>query len=1194
MNTNGFRHCIVILAGAMACLPVSPAALARAGDAAAQQISPDQLDFFEKKIRPLLVDRCIDCHSEDASGGLQLDSAAAVLRGGVSGTALVPGKPDESRLIHAVRGQKGMKAMPPDDPLSDEEIADLVKWVETGAADPRTAGGSLSPLEQLYERARTHWAFQPIANPQPPTVRAKDLVQTPIDAFIQAALEAKGWSMSPRADGRTLVRRASLDLTGMPPAVSQVDAFAADASPAVFESAVDNLLASPRYGERWARHWLDVARYADSMGFGGGGGQDKPYPFAWTYRDWCVRAFNEDMPFDRFVVTQLAGDLASVTPDDNRNLAALGFFNVGRRPNDRVDDDVIDDRIDVITRGVLGLSVSCARCHDHKLEPIATRDYYGLYGVLKSCAEPAVYPAMKPQPLSTEYEAYAAENRRAREHYIRVMAFEAERAVGAQRSRLGDYLLAVHDGRWKWVYEDNNRVDKEILKPRGLNSTIYGEVIRGRKTWLDAHPAVFRPWLELSALPPEEFAAKSPAMMASYAANADDSIAKVIAAAFASDKPQTIADVASIYNRQAQSIESMWGERFRGALDKLCGLRPDEEDLAVAELQNRAILRIHEADLEALRPGTPLANDNAAVFVKAIVAEESPFVFRDTKKGAFLSRDVAEGLRRNATTAVTKLADHPGAPIRLMALAEDKPFDAKVFIRGNPQSPGEPAPRQYLSVLRTPDASAFPKDASGRKELAELIASPKNPLTARVIVNRVWAWHFGQGLVRTASDFGLQGESPSHPELLDWLASRFIADGWSLKKLHRLIMQSHVYQQAATVGTGEAGAGSARALDPDNRLLWRFPSRPLEFEALRDAMLVVGGGLDETVGGRPFNIDDAAARRRSIYAKIDRKQVAAVMRAFNVPDSNFTSFGRSRTALPPQALWLFNSPFAVETAKRLAAQVQAQAGGPGSVPAAVIRGLWQAVLQRDPSPAELADAEAFVASYPKNDIVQPQTDDWSYGFADFDAAAKTVNGFTPINAFAGAAVRGPKTADFDGTVMEMTPDGGKAVPGKASVRRWTSPEKGTVKIEAELVRLMPAAPQAAAGATQAAAGAEPAAAEPDGARITCRIVHSRHGQLGEWTATPDGVITKVETVACEPGDTIDFVALTDLDPARSGFIWSPTIVMVDRDMPALPGMPMRWDARHDFLDPKAMPKPLGPWEELTQVLLVSGEFMMLP
>jgi len=1190
MSTNRFRHCIVILAGATALLPVSSAALARAGDAAAPQISPDQLDFFEKKIRPLLVDRCLDCHSEDASGGLQLDSAAAVLRGGASGPALVAGKPDESRLIHAVRGEKGMKAMPPDDPLSEEEIADLVKWVETGAADPRTAGGSLSPLEKLYERARTHWAFQPIANPQPPAVKATDLVRTPIDAFIQAALEAKGWSMSPRADGRTLVRRASLDLTGMPPAVSQVDAFAADASPAAFESAVDNLLASPRYGERWARHWLDVARYADSMGFGGGG-QDKPYPFAWTYRDWCVRAFNEDMPFDRFVVTQLAGDLASVTSDDNRNLAALGFVNVGRRPNEKVDDDVIDDRIDVITRGVLGLSVSCARCHDHKLEPIATRDYYGLYGVLKSCAEPAVYPVMKPQPPSPEYEAYAAENRRAREHYIRVMAFEAERYVGAQRARLGDYLLAVHDGRWKWIYEDNGRVDKEILKPRGLNSTIYSEVIRGRKTWLEAHAAVFRPWLELSALPPEEFAAKAPAMVASYAANADGSIAKMIASAFASDKPQTLADVASLYNRQAQSIESMWGERFRGALDKLCGLRPDEEDLSVADLQNRAILRIHEADGEALRPGTPLATDNAAVFVKAIVAEESPFVFRDNKKGAFLSRDVADGLRRNATTAVTKLADHPGAPIRLMALAEDKPFDAKVFIRGNPQSPGEPAPRQYLSVLRSPDASPFPKDASGRKELAELIASPKNPLTARVIVNRVWAWHFGQGLVRTASDFGLQGESPSHPELLDWLASRFIADGWSLKKLHRLIMQSHVYQQAATAGTGEVAAGSTRALDPDNRLLWRFSSRPLEFEALRDAMLAVTGGLDETMGGRPFNIDDAAARRRSIYAKIDRKQVAAVMRAFNVPDSNFTSFGRSRTALPPQALWLFNSQFSIESAKRLAATARS-AAGPDAGSAAIVTALWRSALQRNPSPQELAEAEAFIAAYPKDDIVQPEADDWSYGFADFDADAKTVNDFTSIDRFAGTVVRGLKTAEFDGTAMEMTPDGGRLVPGKAAVRRWTSPEKGTVKIEAELVHLMPAAakPAAAAAGAEATATGDPAAAAP----IVCRIVHSRHGQLGEWTATSDGVMTKVESVVCEPGDTIDFVALTDLDPAKSGFIWSPTIVMVDRDMPALPGMKMRWDARHDFLDPKAMAKPLGPWEEFAQVLLVSGEFMLIP
>jgi hypothetical protein len=1171
------------------CLSLALAAAAGGRAVAAEAaITPEQSDFFEKKIRPLLVDRCIDCHAEDANGGLQLDSAAGLRRGGAGGPAVVSGKPEESRLIHAVRGEKGLKAMPPDDPLSESEIADLVKWIETGAADPRTDGGASSPLERLFDRAGDHWAFQPIANPQPPAVKAANLVRNPIDAFIQAALEAKGWSMSPRADARTLLRRAALDLTGVPPTADDVEAFAGNSAPAAFESAVETLLASPRYGERWARHWLDVARYADSMGRAGGA--ENPYPYAWTYRDWCVQALNDDMPFDRFVTAQLAADLVDVKPDDNRALAALGFVTVGRRPDARIDDDVIDDRIDVMMRGLLGLSVSCARCHDHKLEPIPTVDYYGLYGVLKSCVEPAVYPPMKPQPTTPENEAYVAENRKAREHLLHVLAFEAERGVVAERSRLGDYLLAVHDGKSKWVYDDNARVQKEILQPRNLSGGIYTEIIRSHKSWLEANPSIFRPWLELKALPADEYEAKAPAMIEAYAANTDGTLAKMIAGAFAADKPRTLADVARLYNRLAQSLEAMWGERFRGALDKLCTLRPDEEDMPITDLENRAILRIHEADAEALRPGTPLAGDSAAEFVKVLTAEGSPFVFRDNKKAPlFKSRDVAEGLRRNATVAVTKLVSHPGAPLRLMALQEDKPFDAKVFIRGNPQSLGSPAPRQYLSVLRGDNTQPFPKDSSGRKELAALIASPQNPLTARVIVNRVWAWHFGQGLVRTASDFGLQGEPPSHPELLDWLASRFIADGWSLKKLHRLIMQSHAYQQASAVAPGEPPAGSARALDPDNRLLWRFPSRALEFEGIRDSILAVAGGLDPAVGGQPFDVNDSQARRRTLYASVVRAQMAPVMRAFDVPDSNFTSPGRSRTALPPQALWLFNSPFAVESAKRLAAAARTAAGA-DAVPAGIATALWRAALQRNPSASELADAEAFIAAYPEGDIVQPQADDWSYGFADFDADAKTVKGFISIDRFAGAVVRGQKTAEFDGAAMEMTPEGGKLVPGKAAVRRWTSPEKGTVKIEAELVHLLPAVAKSADAAADQAAAAQPVAAAP----IVCRIVHSRLGQLGEWTASPDGVITKVESVACEPGDTVDFVAITDLDPAQSGFIWSPTIVMVDRDMPALPGMKMRWDARHDFLDPKAMPKPMGPWEELAQVLLVSGEFMLLP
>jgi len=1176
-----------------AALPLGLAACAAAVPAGAAEpvITAEQADFFERRIRPLLVDRCLDCHADDASGGLQLDSAAAVRRGGVSGAVVVPGKPEESRLIHAVRGEKGMKAMPPDDPLSEGEIADLVKWIEIGAADPRTGGGALSPLERLFEEAREHWALQPIADPPPPAVRDAGLVRTPVDAFIQAALEAKGWSMSPRADGRTLLRRAALDLTGLPPTAQEVAAFATEASPAAFESAVDRHLESHRYGERWARHWLDVARYADTQGTTFGGAADGLYPHAWTYRDWVIHALNDDLPFDQFVTAQLAADLINTNPDDNRDLAALGFLTVGRRPTQKVDDDVIDDRIDVIMRGFLGLSVSCARCHDHKLEPIPTADYYGLYGVMKSCTDPAAYPTMKPQPPHPERAAYEAENRHARAHYIRVMAFEAEKAVVAHRRRLGDYLLAVHDGRSKWTYEDNGRVKKEILTPRSLDGNIYTEVIRRKKSWLEAHPGIFRPWLELAALPPEDYASKAPAMIGAYAANADGSLAKAISGAFAATKPASLAEVAQLYNRQAESLEMLWGERFRGALDELCVLRPEEEEIGEADLLKAAISRIHEADIAALKPGTALAGDAAAEFVKALTSEESPFVFKEVKSGQlFLARDVAFGLRRNATTAVNKLRDHPGAPARVMAVSEGKPFDAKVFVRGNPQSLGDPAPRQFLTVLRGPDDQPFPKDVSGRRELAALIASPRNPLTARVIVNRVWAWHFGQGLVPTASDFGLQGEFPSHPELLDWLASRFIADGWSLKKLHRLIMQSHVYQQASAVGAGEPAPGSPRHLDPDNRLYWRYPSRALEFEPLRDAMLAVSGGIDDMLGGKPFDINEPTATRRTIYAHVNRKQVAAVMRIFDVPDSNFTSPGRSRTALAPQALWLFNSPFAVEMAKRLAAQARTAAGD-AAAPAAVVREIWRAVLQRDPSPAELADAEVFVASYPQNDVVRPEADDWSYGFADFDAEERSLRGFTSLAAFAGAVVRGQKSADFDGSAMEMTPDGGTLVPGKAAVRRWTSPHKGTVQIEAELVHLMPSE----ASAAQDTDGPEADAADPAGrAPIVCRIIHSSHGQLGEWTASPDGVMTKVAAVDCEPGDTIDFVALTDLDPTRSGFIWSPTIIMVDRDMPALPGMKMRWDARHDFLDPKTMPKPLGPWEELAQVLLVSGEFMLIP
>jgi len=739
----------------------------------AADLSPAQLQFFENHIRPVLAENCYKCHSQQAEkvkGGLLLDTKEGVLKGGDTGPAIVPGDPEKSLLIKAIRYTDADLQMPPKgNKLPDTAIADLAAWVKMGAPDPRSAAAA---QRNWVDSGKKHWAWQPLTGPSVPTVADAAWPKTPIDNFILAKLEEKDLKPNPPADKRTLIRRATFDLIGLPPTPEDVDDFLKDESPDAFAKVVDRLLASPHYGERWGRHWLDVARYSDTKGQIRRQREDPNYPFAWTYRDYVIRSFNDDKPYNVFIIEQLAADKLPATKRNPTNLCALGFLTVGDRfmgmPN-----DIINDRIDVVTKGFLGLTVTCARCHDHKFDPIPTKDYYSLAGVFASSAEPQFEPIIAKNLSGPDYSDY----------YKQRMDLERERET------IGVKLREM---------------------------------------------------------------------------------------------------------RRAGNRE---------------GLRQ-------------------------------------------------------------LQHDVRENQARIAQLELT----HPGAPPRAMVLEDfAKPHDSPVFIRGDAGNKGVIVPRRFLEVLAGSNRPAF-TNGSGRLDLAWAIASPGNPITARVMINRIWLHHFGEGFVSTPDDFGTTAEPPSHPELLDYLASRFMNEGWSIKKMHRLIMLSSVYQ--------ESSANNPRfaQVDPNNRLLWRANIHRLEFEALRDSLLAIGGDLDSTMYGRPVDIDkEPYVTRRTIYGRVDRSDVADVLINFDFANPDLPTGRRHQTTVPQQALFLMNSPLVIEQAKRLVALppfLECQDD------TARIQFLYQRIYQRPARPEEVNLGVDFVAEAPQpekvatdENAVRPISDD---------------------------------------------------------------------------------------------------------------------------------------------------------------------------------------------------------------------------
>ncbi|HWY78296.1 MAG TPA: PSD1 and planctomycete cytochrome C domain-containing protein, partial [Verrucomicrobiae bacterium] len=795
--------------------------------AAEVKLTPDQLDFFEKKIRPIFAENCYKCHSHDSEkikGGLLLDTRDDLLKGGDTGPAIVPGDPEKSLMIKAVRYKDKDLQMPPNDrPLAPELVSLLETWVKMGAPDPRDAPSAADHKYVVdFDKAKKHWAFQPVIKPAiPQPDDPQHWIQTPIDNFILATLTAKGLTPAPRADKVTLLRRVTFDLIGLPPTPKEVDDFVTDNSPNAFEKVVDRLLASPHYGERWGRHWLDLAHFSDTRGTQGNN-RDERYPYSYIYRDYVIRSFNEDLPYDQFLLQQIAADKLPLG-DDKRPLAAMGFLTLGNRFNNQI-NDIIDDRIDIIGKGTMGLTLGCARCHDHKFDPIPTKDYYALHGVFNSSIEPKEEPLLETPPSTPAYQEFKVE------YAIRANAveqFRHEQGVllkAEMVGKSGNYMLALYD----FKRAGTNISRGAFIQKMGLNPQLAAFWDNHMKNWENRHNPIFAPWVAFAKLSPEEFTAHAKELAEKFSGNQEKGkpINTLVAHALETP-PASLAQLAARYTAIFTDIEHRWSEM----------IAPYEAKKAASTNAVEEPKGLPDAAQEQVR--------------QFMYANNSPMVLDDQRLNNFINRD--NKLRNKLAElekAVTDLViTHPGSPARAPVLEDlPKAKDSYVFIKGNVGNRGPVVPRHFLTILSGDNAPTF-KDGSGRLELARDIASKDNPLTARVFVNRVWLNHFGEGIVRTPDDFGTRGDTPSHPELLDYLAWRFMDEGWSIKKLHRLILLSSVYQESSDENPRYA------QIDPDNHWLWHMNRRRLDFEALRDTILAIGGDLDLTMGGRPVKLD---------------------------------------------------------------------------------------------------------------------------------------------------------------------------------------------------------------------------------------------------------------------------------------------------------------------------------------------------
>jgi hypothetical protein len=935
-----------------------------AASKAASDIAPEQREFFEKEVRPLLVKRCFECHDGKVTkGGLSLASAHGWQTGGDSGPAILPGKPDDSLLIRSVRYTDEDYQMPPPKKgkLPDEEIAILTKWVAMGAPDPRSGTEVLGGM--TLDEAKTWWAFQPLPElaPANPAAAAADAAH--IDELLQSEIERNGLTAAPAADRRTLLRRLSYNLIGLPPSAAEVETFLADASPDAFAKQIERLLASPQYGVQWGRRWLDVVRYADSAG----DNSDRPLPHAWRYRNWVMDAFQRDLPYDQFVRLQLAGDLITDEADPQQHaegIVATGYLALARRFGFDSDKDMFltyEDTIDNLGKSFLGLTLACARCHDHKYDPVSAEDYYALYGILESsrfsfagCEKNGQPRDLVPLVPQSDIDAMKRlmEEQQSQSEAAKHQQIEAAKSGGAALAKLGQggsRVIAsskVAEGG-SVPFEQTLRVRKgEVLQltvspneKHGADTTLVewtiAETGGAKRSWSTAD--LVPDLIKGNPLPAHDgalwcFLETSPA-------------------------PMFLADAE--HNRDGNAALKSWGN---GATPVIVVNTADQQVMAWTTLAPESFF-MHPGHQRPVAQAwvSPLDGE---LTLSGRVADVHPSqgdgVAFELTHIALPEYGPALVQLGGTATPVAEPEPMPVIPVAYAVVDREAPKNAHFQERGEPENLGPEVPRRWLTVFGGEQVP--PETGSGRRELGDWIA--RHPLTARVMANRLWQWHFGHGLVRSPNDFGTRGEPPTHPELLDFLTARFVQSGYSVKAMHRLILQTAAYQRADA---------TPAATDPDNRLLAHFSRRRLTAEELRDSVLLASGQLDLTPGTthpfpeestwkfsqhRPFN-DVYETDKRSAYLMVQRQRRHPYLALFDGADPNASTPARETSTVPTQALYFINDPV-------FHAQAAAVAEKLLTLPddAARITSAWSLLLQRKPTADEAARARTFLAAYP--------------------------------------------------------------------------------------------------------------------------------------------------------------------------------------------------------------------------------------